>query len=52
MNKNVADYTNFTAHHTNNRVLQAPGGNSSINLGWSTEKTDYGPSRHIKKANR
>jgi len=34
MNKNVADYTNFGGGKTNNRVSQAPGGSSSLSLGW------------------
>ena len=51
MNRNVADYTNFDGK-TNKKIVQAPGGLSSLNLGWSDEKTDYGSERVIKKANR
>lgn len=34
INKNVADYTNFGGNKTNKRIVQAPGGSSSISLGW------------------
>jgi hypothetical protein len=42
LNKNVADYTNFDGK-TNKKIVQAPGGSSSISFAWSQEKTDYGP---------
>lgn len=42
LNKNVADYTNFDGK-TNKKIVQGPGGSSSISLAWSNEKTDYGP---------
>ena len=42
LNKNVADYTNFDGK-TNKKIVQAPGGLSSISFAWSQEKTDYGP---------
>ena len=48
LNKNVADYTNFDGK-TNKKIVQAPGGLSSISFAWSQEKTDYGPERSIKK---
>jgi hypothetical protein len=34
LNKNIANYTNFELLHTNKKIIQAPGGNSSINLTW------------------
>jgi len=33
INKNVAEYTNFGGK-TNKRIVQSPGGASSISLGW------------------
>lgn len=48
LNKNVADYTNFDGK-TNKKIVQAPGGASSFSIGWSNEKTDYGPERASKK---
>ena len=48
LNKNVADYTNFDGK-TNKKIVQAPGGASSFSLAWSSEKTDYGPERNIRK---
>lgn len=48
LNKNVADYTNFDGK-TNKKIVQAPGGASSFSIGWSNEKTDYGPERAYKK---
>ena len=48
LNKNVADYTNFDGK-TNKKIVQAPGGSSSISFAWSDEKTDYGPERRIRK---
>lgn len=39
INKNVADYTNFDGK-TNKRIMHAPGGASSLSLGWGHE-TDY-----------
>lgn len=47
-NKNVADYTDFDGK-TNKKIVQAPGGASSMSLAWSNEKTDYGPERTYKK---
>ena len=38
LNKNVADYTNFEGK-TNKRIVQAPGGSSSISFGWGSEPT-------------
>lgn len=40
LNKNVADYTNFEGK-TNKRIVQAPGGTSSISLAWPSEKPKY-----------
>jgi hypothetical protein len=34
LSKNVAEYTNFEGK-TNKKILQAPGGSSSISLAWS-----------------
>lgn len=34
LNKNVADFTNFDGK-TNKRIVQAPGGATSISLAWS-----------------
>ena len=48
INKNVADYTNFEGK-TNKKIVQAPGGASSISFAWSDERTDYGPERKIRK---
>lgn len=48
INKNVADYTNFDGK-TNKKIVQAPGGASSFSIGWSNEKTDYGPERTYKR---
>ena len=48
INKNVADYTNFDGK-TNKKIVQAPGGQSNFSIGWSNEKTDYGPDRVMKK---
>jgi hypothetical protein len=39
INKNVADYTNFGGNKTNKRIVQAPGGLSSISLGWGDTNT-------------
>lgn len=50
-NRNMADYTNFDGK-TNKKIVHAPGGACSINLGWSNEPTDYGPERNIRKASR
>jgi hypothetical protein len=51
LNKNVADYTNFEGK-TNKKIVQGPGGSSSISLAWSNEKTDYGPERQYRKPNK
>jgi len=48
LNKNVADYTDFDGK-TNKKIVQAPGGASHFSIGWSNEKTDYGPERVMKK---
>ncbi len=40
INKNVADYTNFGGQKTNNRITQAPGGSSSISLGWDNNSNN------------
>jgi hypothetical protein len=40
INKNVADYTNFDGK-TNKRIVQAPGGLSSISLGWGDSGQNY-----------
>ena len=44
----MADYTNFEGK-TNKKIVQPPGGVSSFSIGWSNEKTDYGPERTFKK---
>lgn len=41
INRNEADYTNFDGK-TNKRIVQAPGGASSLSLGWGDAPTDYG----------
>ncbi len=41
INKNVADYTNFGGNKTNKRIVQAPGGSSSISLGWGDSNNNY-----------
>lgn len=46
--KNMADYTNFEGK-TNKKIIYPPGGVSSFSIGWSNEKTDYGPERTFKK---
>lgn len=48
MNKNVANYTDFTEQHYQKKIVQAPGGESHFSIGWSNEKTDYGPSRNSR----
>jgi hypothetical protein len=48
INKNVADYTNFNGK-TNKKIVQAPGGASSMTLAWNDDKTDYGLDRHYNK---
>ncbi len=36
INKNVANYTNFDGPpKTNKRIVQAPGGSSSISFNWN-----------------
>lgn len=42
INKNVADYTNFEGK-TNKKIVQAPGGQSSVSLAWSNDPINYGP---------
>ena len=37
LNKNVADYTDFEGK-TNKKIVQAPGGNSSISFYWGDVK--------------
>jgi hypothetical protein len=37
INKNVADYTNFGGGKTNKRITQAPGGSTTLSLGWGDE---------------
>lgn len=44
----MADYTNFEGK-TNKKIVQPPGGVSSFSIGWSNERTDYGPERTFKK---
>lgn len=44
----MADYTNFEGK-TNKKIVQPPGGASSFSIGWSNERTDYGPERTFKK---
>jgi hypothetical protein len=39
INRNVADYTNFDGK-TNKKITQAPGGSSSLSLGWGHDNTD------------
>lgn len=41
INRNVADYTNFDGK-TNKRIVQGPGGSSSLSLAWDNAPTDYG----------
>jgi hypothetical protein len=39
INRNVADYTNFDGK-TNKKITQAPGGASSLSLGWGHDNSD------------
>lgn len=48
MNKNCANYTDFTENHYQKKIVQAPGGESHFSLAWSDEKTDYGPPRNSR----
>ena len=48
---NMANYANFQGNNQR-KIVQAPGGSTSISLAWSNDKTDYGPPRNSSKANR
>lgn len=41
INRNEANYTNFGDNKTNKRIVQAPGGSSSLSLGWGGSNEDY-----------
>lgn len=47
-NKNCANYTDFTEQFYHKKIVQAPGGESHFSIGWSNEKTDYGPPRNSR----
>ena len=40
----MANYTDFMGK-TNKKIVQAPGGVSSLSLAWGNQKIDYGPPR-------